>query len=47
MAWEVEVSDEFLDWYQSLDEEEWESVNGGVAKLEHNGPTQGRPMWTR
>jgi hypothetical protein len=43
MDWEVEVSDEFLAWYQSLDESEWESVNGAVAKLEHYGPTLGRP----
>jgi hypothetical protein len=43
MDWDVEVSDEFLAWYQSLDESEWESVNGAVAKLEHYGPTLGRP----
>ncbi len=43
MDWEVEVSDEFLAWYQSLDESEWESVNGAVAKLEHYGPSLGRP----
>jgi hypothetical protein len=43
MDWEVEVSDEFLAWYQSLDESECESVNGAVAKLEHYGPTLGRP----
>jgi hypothetical protein len=43
MDWDVEVSDEFLAWYQSLDESEWESVTGAVAKLEHYGPTLGRP----
>lgn len=43
MAWEVEVSDEFLAWYRSLDEPELESVNGAVAKLEHYGPTLGWP----
>jgi hypothetical protein len=43
MAWEVEVSDEFAGWYDSLNEEEWESVNSGVEKLEKFGPTLGRP----
>ena len=43
MAWEIEVSDEFLTWYRSLDEPELESVNGAVAKLEYYGPTLGRP----
>lgn len=43
MVWEVEVSDEFLAWYRSLDELECESVNSAVAKLEHYGPTLGRP----
>jgi hypothetical protein len=43
MGWEVEAGDEFLTRYQSLNESEWESVNGPVAKLEHCGPTLGRP----
>jgi hypothetical protein len=43
MDWEVEVSDEFRGWYESLNESEWESVNSAVAKLEHYGPNLGRP----
>jgi len=43
MAWEIEVSDEFKDWYNSLDEPEWESVNSAVGKLERYGPELGRP----
>lgn len=43
MAWEVEVSDEFELWYDALNEPECESVNAAVWKLEHYGPTLGRP----
>jgi hypothetical protein len=43
MTWEVEVSDEFIEWYDSLNLQEWESVNGAVGKLELYGPTLGRP----
>ena len=43
MAWEIEVSDEFKDWYEVLNEHEWESVNSAVSKLEHYGPALGRP----
>jgi hypothetical protein len=43
MDWDVDVSDEFLGWNQSLNKSEWESVNVAVAKLEHYGPTLGRP----
>ncbi len=30
MTWEVEVSDEFREWYDALREDEWESVNSAV-----------------
>ena len=43
MVWEVEVSDEFRVWYAGLNEQEWESVNSAVGKLEEYGPTLGRP----
>jgi hypothetical protein len=43
MPWEVEVSDEFVEWYDSLDEEEGVSVDAGVDKLAQYGPTLGRP----
>jgi hypothetical protein len=43
MAWQVEVSDEFTDWYDSLHEDEWESVNSAVDKLASFGPVLGRP----
>jgi hypothetical protein len=43
MTWEVEVSNEFLEWYDALNVDEWESVNSVVGKLEQFGPTLGRP----
>ena len=44
MAWEVEVSDEFRDWYQSLAYDEQSSVNGLVNAIEQAGPSLGRPF---
>ena len=43
MSWEVEVSDEFMLWYEQLSEEEGESVNRSVDLLERAGPVLGRP----
>jgi hypothetical protein len=43
MAWEVEVSDEFLEWYDGLREDEWSSVNNAVDILATYGPDLGCP----
>ena len=43
MAWEVEVSDEFIGWYESLSEREGVSVDTAVDMLQDYGPTLGRP----
>ncbi len=43
MAWEVEVSDEFAEWYRALDDEECESVDTSVDMLAAHGPMLGRP----
>ncbi|MGB8261704.1 MAG: type II toxin-antitoxin system RelE/ParE family toxin [Terracidiphilus sp.] len=43
MAWQVEVSDEFVAWYRSLDELEGISVDTAVDMLVEYGPTLGRP----
>ena len=43
MAWEVEVSDEFIEWYDSLDEDEGVSIDATVDMLKEYGPTLGRP----
>jgi hypothetical protein len=43
MFWEIETSDEFLDWYFELSEDESESVNRSVELLGEAGPGLGRP----
>jgi hypothetical protein len=43
VAWTVEVSDEFAEWYRELTDDEHESVNFSVDLLEELGPTLGRP----
>jgi hypothetical protein len=43
MAWEVEFTDEFEEWWDSLSPEEQESVNAGVRLLQETGPALGRP----
>lgn len=43
MAWEVEVSDEFREWYLDLGKNERSSVASCVGMLELYGPELGRP----
>jgi len=43
VAWTVEVSDEFAEWYRELTDDEHESVNFSVDLLEELGPSLGRP----
>jgi hypothetical protein len=43
MAWEVEVTDEFEAWWDSLSEDEQVSVSAVVELLEESGPTLPRP----
>ena len=43
MSWEVEVSDEFREWYETLDAEEQASVIFSVSLLQIDGPALGRP----
>ncbi|MFP5235801.1 MAG: type II toxin-antitoxin system RelE/ParE family toxin [Acidobacteriota bacterium] len=44
MAWQVEVSDEFVEWYRNLLHEEQKSVTKAVDSLEQTGPALGRPL---
>ena len=44
MAWEIEVSDEFKEWYESLTDGECSSINGVVDALALLGPALGRPQ---
>jgi len=43
MSWEVEVSDEFAEWYRALSELESQRVDAAVDKLAEYGPQLGRP----
>lgn len=43
MAWEVEYTDEFEEWWNSLDEEEQDSLRASVELLADLGPNLGRP----
>jgi hypothetical protein len=43
MAWGVEASDEFKEWYENLDEAERASVAESVDMLEEYGLALGRP----
>ena len=42
--WNVEVTDEFKDWFNSLREDEQSSVTASVDLLEIKGPSLGRPQ---
>lgn len=43
MSWDLETSDEFVVWYEGLNDAEVESVNFSVDLLEKAGPLLGRP----
>lgn len=44
MAWEVEYTDQFGEWYEGLDVFEQDRVISAVGKLEQGGPALGRPF---
>lgn len=44
MEWGVEYTDEFENWWDSLDEDEQESVASCVLLLEKRGPMLGYPF---
>ena len=43
MTWEIEYTDEFGNWWESLTEDEQVSVAASVRLLEERGPTLGFP----
>jgi hypothetical protein len=43
-VWEVEVTDEFRDWYEALTEADQEPIRAAVEVLEQRGPSLGRPL---
>ena len=44
MAWDVEYTDEFFMWWQTLDEPEQRAIDFAVAVLQRDGPALGRPL---
>jgi hypothetical protein len=44
MPWEVEHTDEFEEWWDSISEEEQEDIALAIEKLEEQGPSLGRPL---
>lgn len=45
--WEVEVTDEFLDWWSGLSHDQQESLTDRVDLLAERGPDLGRPVVDR
>ena len=43
MAWEIEFTDEFGDWWKGLTPGEQDSIDSSVAMLEEKGPALTRP----
>jgi hypothetical protein len=44
MAWEVEYTDQFRDWFEELDEAAQAAVSKAVEELQRGGPALGRPF---
>ena len=44
MAWDVEYTDRFGEWYAGLEMVEQDRVISAVANLEQGGPALGRPL---
>jgi hypothetical protein len=47
MAWEIEVSNEFKQWYESLTDEECGSVHNVIDALAVLGQHWAVPRWIR
>lgn len=43
MAWEVEGTLEFEEWYASLETDDQDAINESIELLEESGPALGRP----
>ncbi len=44
MAWEVEFTYQFEDWWNDLDEEQQEYMDAAIQLLQDRGPALGRPL---
>jgi len=43
-VWDIEATDQFVEWWDSLTFEEQQSVSGPVGLLEQHGPSLARPL---
>jgi hypothetical protein len=43
-VWDVEVTDEFVGWWNTLSVEEQERITVRIEKLQQRGPALGRPL---
>jgi hypothetical protein len=44
MAWDVEYTDQFGDWFANLDENAQNAIVAAVEVLQERGPSLGRPL---
>jgi hypothetical protein len=44
LVWDIEVTDQFVAWWETLTFEEQQTVTPAVAVLEQRGPNLGRPL---
>ena len=44
VSWEVEYTDEFGNWWDTLGKEDQEMIDAAVEILEERGPSLGRPL---
>jgi hypothetical protein len=44
MVWEIEVTDQFEEWWNGLSEDEQRRIRAAVALLEEQGPSLPRPL---
>jgi len=44
VAWEIEFTDQFGDWWESLSEDQQEALDARVSLLAEGGPGLGRPL---
>lgn len=42
--WDIEVTEQFRDWYNSLEDDNLESVTAAINRLEEYGPALTRPF---
>ncbi len=47
VGWDVRLLDEVESWLLALDEGSYDQVAAAIDKLEHDGPTLGRPLVDR